>query len=79
MVPGDLIQVLTLHLHKENPKTTSLLHLDFKFITGIVSIKCPVLAFHSPDDEIVPYELGKQYRDPDRRNRSDWWLANRSR
>ena len=32
----------------------------FDALSKIVSVKCPVLAFHSPEDEIVPYELGKQ-------------------
>jgi fermentation-respiration switch protein FrsA (DUF1100 family) len=33
---------------------------NFDALSKIVSVKCPVLAFHSPEDEIVPYELGKQ-------------------
>ncbi len=35
----------------------------FDALSKIVSVRSPVLAFHSPEDEIVPYELGRQLFD----------------
>lgn len=32
----------------------------FDSASKIIDVSCPVLAFHSPEDEIVPYELGQR-------------------
>jgi fermentation-respiration switch protein FrsA (DUF1100 family) len=33
---------------------------DFDAAGALKDVHCPVLVLHSPDDEIIPYRLGKQ-------------------
>ncbi len=39
--------------------TKLLLKYDFRSIDKIGLIKCPVLVTHSPDDDLIPFEMGK--------------------
>ncbi len=41
----------------------SLLKFHFDSIDKIARVQCPVLVTHSPDDDLVPYEMGKQLYD----------------